>query len=228
MRHAGNAGKAARRMVLWTLVLLLCVLGSGVAAVLLGSIIAAVATGLIVVWFVFVVFTFYFFRDPTPRTPADAQAILAPACGKVDVIDEVDEVEFMGGRCKRVSVFMSIFDVHVQRAPVAGDLSFMVHHPGEFLNALNLESCARNENLLMGFESSERAGEKIGVRLIAGLIARRIVPWAALGDTVARGERLSLIQFGSRCDIYLPLTASIQVKLGDHAVAGQTVVALRS
>jgi phosphatidylserine decarboxylase len=146
----------------------------------------------------------------------------------VDVIDEVEEIEFMGGRCKRVSVFMSIFDVHVQRAPIAGNLSFMVHHPGEFLNALNLESCARNENLLMGFESCERAGEKIGVRLIAGLIARRIVPWAALGDRVERGERLSLIQFGSRCDIYLPLTAQVQVKIGDQVAGGQTVVAVRT
>jgi phosphatidylserine decarboxylase len=146
----------------------------------------------------------------------------------VDVIDEVEEVEFMNGLCKRVSVFMSIFDVHVQRSPVAGTLSFTVHHPGEFLNALNLESSARNENLLLGFESNERPGEKIAVRLVAGLIARRIVPWAVQGDTVERGERLSLIQYGSRCDIYLPLTANVRVKLGDHLVAGQSIVAVRT
>ena len=81
---------------------------------------------------------------------------------------------------------------------------------------------------MLGFESSEQPGEKIAVRLVAGLIARRIVPWAVQGDTVERGDRLSLIQYGSRCDIYLPLTALVQVKLGDHLVAGQSIVALRT
>jgi phosphatidylserine decarboxylase len=104
----------------------------------------------------------------------------------------------------------------------------MQYHPGEFLNAMDLESGARNENLLMGFESSEKPGEKIGIRLIAGLIARRIVPWIQVGDSVKRGDRISLIRFGSRCDIYLPLDAKIQINIGDKVVGGETILAYRS
>ncbi len=228
MKHAGKAGKAARRMIFWTLVLLLAILGGGLFAIVLASLIAATTTVLFAVWVLFSLFTLYFFRDPNPRVPGNPEAILAPAHGKVDLIDQIEEPEFMGGPCQRVSVFLSIFDVHVQRAPVSANLAYSKYNPGDFLNAMKPEAAIRNENLLLGFESTERADEKIGVRLIAGLIARRIVPWVSLGDTVARGERISLIQFGSRCDLYLPLNAKIQVKLGDKVVGGQTIMATRS
>jgi phosphatidylserine decarboxylase len=125
-------------------------------------------------------------------------------------------------------VFLSLFDVHVQRAPVAGRVVLRKRTPGQFLNAMRTDSAACNENVLFGFESSERAGEKIGVRLIAGVIARRIVPWVAEGDVVERGERISLIQFGSRCDLYLPLSAKVQVQLGQHVRGGATVMATRA
>jgi phosphatidylserine decarboxylase len=124
-------------------------------------------------------------------------------------------------------MFLSIFDVHVQYAPVAGRVVLLRHTAGQFLNAIKAESAAHNENVLIGYESGEQPGEKVGVRLIAGLIARRIVPWVAEGDVVARGERASLIQFGSRCDLYLPLSAQIAVKIGDHVRGGETVVAVR-
>jgi phosphatidylserine decarboxylase len=96
---------------------------------------------------------------------------------------------------------------------------------GEFLNALKTESAAHNENVLLGFEGSEPPGHKVGVRLIAGVIARRIVPYVQVGDQVARGDRISLIQFGSRADVYLPKDARIRVKLGDTVVGGETVLA---
>ena len=227
MKHAGKAGKAARRMIFWTLVFLLAVLGGGLFAIVLASLIAASTAVLFGVWFLFALFTFYFFRDPNPRVPAEAEAYVSVAHGTVDLVDQVEEPEFMGGRCQRISVFLSIFDVHVQRSAIAGKLVFSVYHAGEFLNAMKPEAALRNENLLLGFESAERPGERIGVRLIAGLIARRIVPWVALGDTVSRGERISLIQFGSRCDLYLPLEAKIRVKLGEKVVGGQTIMASR-
>ena len=150
--------------------------------------------------------------------------MVSPGHGKVDVIDEVDEPVFMGGRCKRISTFLSVINVHVQNTPVGGTVKYVKHTPGKFLNAMGTESATENENVLIGFESGE-GGVKIGVRLIAGLIARRIIPWVSEGEEVARGERMSLIQFGSRVDVYLPLSASIKVKLGDKVVGGESVLA---
>lgn len=227
MKHTGEAGKAGRKLIWWTLVLLLAILGGGLFAMVLGSLIAMTTTVLIVVWFLFALFTLYFFRDPNPHVPAAPDAIIAPAHGRVDAIEEITESEFMGGPCRRVSVFLSIFDVHVQYAPVAGRIDLSRYRPGQFLNAMKAESAIGNENVLLGIVSSEASEEKIGVRLIAGWIARRIVPWVEPGDTVARGERISLIQFGSRCDLYLPLTARIRVKHGDKVRGGETVIAIR-
>ena len=93
------------------------------------------------------------------------------------------------------------------------------------MSALKTECSAHNENVLVGFDSSEKPGEKIAVRLIAGVLARRIIPWIVVGDEVARGERVSLIQFGSRVDIYLPMSAAVKVKLGDHVTGGETILA---
>lgn len=226
MKHSGKATKAALKVIWWTLVLLLAILSVGILATLLATLITTLAAALVGLWVVFALFTIFFFRDPTPRVPMGENRIVAPAHGKIDVIDQTKEQEFMGGRCQRVSIFLSVLDVHVQKAPVAGRIALLRHTPGQFLNALKLESAAYNENILLGIESSERPGEKIGVRLIAGLLARRIVSWVELGDNVARGERISLIQFGSRVDLYLPLSAKIQVKVGDRAVGGETVVAI--
>jgi len=227
MKHTGEAGKAGRKLIWWTLILLLAILGGGLFAMVLGSLIAMTTTVLIVVWFLFALFTLYFFRDPNPHVPAAPDAIIAPAHGRVDAIEEITETEFMGGPCRRVSVFLSIFDVHVQYAPVAGRIDLSRYRPGQFLNAMKAESAIGNENVLLGIVSSEASEEKIGVRLIAGWIARRIVPWVEPGDPVARGERISLIQFGSRCDLYLPLTARIRVKQGDKVRGGETVIATR-
>ncbi|MHB1306849.1 MAG: phosphatidylserine decarboxylase [Limisphaerales bacterium] len=227
MKHAGKSSRAALRLIYWTLLALLTLMFAGALAQLMGALIVTVAGGLVGLWLVFCVFCLWFFRDPEPSVPRQAEAIVAPAHGRVDVIDELEEPDFMGGPCRRVSIFMSVFDVHVQRSPVAGRIAWLKHTPGQFLNAMRSDSAQHNENVLMGFESNERPGERIGVRLIAGLIARRIVSWVKPGDPVERGERVSLIQFGSRCDVYLPLSSEVKVKLGDRVRGGVTVLASR-
>jgi phosphatidylserine decarboxylase len=177
-------------------------------------------------WIVFALFTLYFFRDPNARIPSQANAILAPAHGKVDVIDTTNEPLFMRGECRRVSIFLSVMNVHVQNAPISGRIAFYKYTAGQFLNALRTESSEANENLLLGIEPSKPGGPRLAIRLIAGAIARRIVPFAQLGDEVAAGERIGLIQFGSRVDIYLPLETEVKVKIGDKVVGGETVVAV--
>jgi phosphatidylserine decarboxylase len=181
-----------------------------------------------VVWLLFAVFTIYFFRDPTPRVPPGPGLVVSPGHGKVDAIEQITEPQFMGGRCHRISTFLSVIDIHVQDAPVAGKIALLQHAGGQFLSALKPESATQNENVLIGFESSESPGEKIGVRLIAGVLARRIVPFVAVGDEVQRGGRISLIQFGSRCDLYLPLHYKLRIKVGDKVVGGETIMAAKS
>jgi phosphatidylserine decarboxylase len=227
MKNLGKARRAAWKMILWTFVLLVLILAGAILATVVGSLITTFWIVLALCWGVFVCFTLFFFRDPEPLVPTGPELIIAPAHGKVDVIDEIEEQEFMGGPCKRVSIFLSVFNVHVQNAPVSGKVVLVKETPGQFLNAMKLESAAHNENVLIGFESSEKQGEKIGVRLIAGLIARRIVPWVKPEDEVVRGDRLSLIQFGSRVDIYLPTSFRVMIKLGDKVRGGETVVATR-
>ena len=188
----------------------------------------AIPIGLIIsIWLLFVLFTIYFFRDPTPRVPTTPGIVVAPAHGKVDLVDEIDEPEVMGGRCQRISICLSLFNVHVQTAPVAASIDVVRHCPGRFLSAMKPASATQNENLLLGFRSVEKPYERIGVRLIAGFIARRIVAGVQLGDEVARGDRIGLIQFGSRCDLYLPSSAQLLVKVGDQVVGGETIVATR-
>ena len=207
--------------------------GAAVVALLVAAFLGKIIGGLILgaagvlagLWVVFVLFTLYFFRDPDPLVPAGANLVIAPGHGKVDAVDTTSEPEFMGGECQRISIFLSVIDVHVQNAPVTGRVAFFKHTPGQYLNALNADSAKFNENVLIGLESVEPPGEKVGVRLIAGLIARRIVPWVGQNDSVQRGERISLIQFGSRVDVYLSRKAKIKVKLGDKVVGGETVLA---
>ena len=176
-------------------------------------------------WVLFTAFTLFFFRDPEARVPEGKNLVLSPGHATVDVIDTVSEPEFMGGSCQRISMFLSVLNVHVQNAPLSGQVAFLKYTRGHFMNAMKTESAAHNENVLLGFVAGEPAGCRIGVRLIAGAIARRIVPFVQPGETVVRGERVSLIQFGSRADVYLPPNAQIQVKLGDRVVGGQTVIA---
>jgi phosphatidylserine decarboxylase len=227
MKHSGKARKAAFKLILITLVAGFVLWAILFVGSMVGALLAAVAVPvLLITWVLFVLFTLYFFRDPNPRVPVGANLVLSPAHGKVDVIDTITEPLFMGGEVQRISIFLSVIDVHVQNAPVGGKVAFYKYTTGQFLSALKTESAVYNENVLLGFEASEPRGQKVGVRLIAGVIARRIVPFVNAGDEVARGERIALIQFGSRADVYLPAKVRIKVSLGDKVVGGQTVLAV--
>ena len=225
MKHSGKAVRAGLKIIFWTLVLLVAVFAIGILATLLGALIATVSTVLVLVWILFAIFTLYFFRDPNPTAPSIPNAIVSPAHGTVDVIDETTETEVMGGPCQRISIFLSVFDVHVQKAPVSGKLIYFKHTMGKFLSATKSDCGAHNENVLIAFEPTEYPAQKIGLRLIAGLIARRIIPWVQLGDTMARSERISLIQYGSRCDLYLPASVKIHTRLGAKVKGGETIIA---
>ena len=216
---------AAFKLIAIALVAVVVLLAVSWLAAYIGALIWRLYAALFVLWIAFAGFTLYFFRDPEAMTPTGANLVVSPAHGKVDVIDTVVENEFMGGECKRISIFLSIFNVHVQNAPVTGRVAFFKHTPGQYLSATR-SSCAQfNENVFVGIESVEPRNEKIALRLIAGLIARRIVPWISQNDAMQRGERISLIQFGSRVEVYLPMSAKIKVPLGQHVVGGETVLA---
>ena len=227
MRHKGKATKAALKIILFTFIAGLVLWGVIAFAAVVGTVLSVVAVPvLLVLWVVFSLFTLYFFRDPNASAPMGANLVVSPGHGKIDVIDKTTEPLFMGGECQRISMFLSVFDVHVQNAPVSGKVSFFRYSVGQFINALKAESALHNENLLLGFTAPEPTSQKVGVRLIAGVIARRIVPFVQLGEEVARGERISLIQFGSRCDVYLPLSAKVKVNLGEKVAGGETVLAV--
>ena len=226
MKNSGNALLAALRLIGLAAAAVLALLVVAFLAKVVGTFVLHYLTWTLVgLWVLFTGFAFYFFRDPDPLVPTAANLVISPGHGKVDAIGTVNEPEFMGGECQRISIFLSVIDVHVQCAPVAGRIACFKHTPGRYLSALKAESAQFNENVLIGFDVAEPPGEKIGVRLIAGVIARRIVPWVKENDIVQRGERISLIQFGSRVDVYLPRRAKIQVKLGDKVTGGETMIA---
>jgi phosphatidylserine decarboxylase len=213
-------GKALGALLIW--------LAGPLLAVWCGLSLLTMALAVTALWIIFMAFTLYFFRDPTPNVPSAGDVVVAPAHGLVDCVEESREPQFLGGRCWRLSIFLSVLDVHVQNAPVAGQVIFLRHERGSFLSALKTESAVLNENLLVGIKSSERPGELVAVRQIAGVLARRIESWVNPGDMVARGQRLGIIYYGSRCDLYLPLNVKITVKPGARVVGGQTVVARRA
>jgi phosphatidylserine decarboxylase len=225
VKHSGKAAQSALKLIGLSGAAVLVLIAVAFIAKFIGSMVIGLAGVLFLGWALFVLFTFYFFRDPDPVVPTGKNLVLAPGHGKVDTIDTTTEPEFLGGECQRISIFLSVFDVHVQNAPLTGRIVFFKHSPGQYLNAMRADCAKFNENVLIGIEAGEPMGEKIGVRLIAGLIARRIVPWIAQNDIVQRGERISLIQFGSRVDVYLPRSAKIKVQLGDRVVGGESILA---
>jgi len=225
MKHSGKARKAAFKMLMITLALVILLPVVGVLGWLISSAMIGVSVFIFLVWCLFALFTLYFFRDPNARVPAGAGLVVSPGHGKVDVIDTMNETQFMGGNCQRISMFLSVVDVHVQNAPVSGKVTYLKATEGQFLNAMKTECATCNENVYIGFQSTDPQNEKIGMKLIAGVIARRIVPFVDVGDELARGDRVSLIQFGSRVDVYLPHSAKIKVKLGDRVVGGESVLA---
>ncbi len=163
----------------------------------------------------------YFFRDPERTPPADPRAIVAPADGKVILVDQVSDDDL--GPARRVAIFMNVFDVHVNRAPAAGTVAEARHFPGRFLAAYREDAASANERQVTLLQAED--GRPLKVVQIAGLLARRIIPFVKPGDRLARGQRLGLICFGSRVDVYLPENCEIIARKGDRLTAGESVVA---
>ena len=167
-----------------------------------------------------------FFRDPPRRLPETANVIVSPADGKVVEVTQLDHYDFLDGPAVRIGIFLSIFNVHINRAPFAGQVVDLHYQPGEFLNALNPASALRNESMWIGFETAEETPRRFAVRQISGAIARRIVCPLAVGQAVTRGEKFGMIKLGSRTELILPATAvEVTVKVGDKVHAGRDVVA---
>jgi len=170
-----------------------------------------------------VVFSLWFFRDPERTIPDDPDAIVSPADGVVTDVEEVGELP-QGGKGWRISIFLSVFSVHVNRAPVAGRIESSDYKPGKFLDARHRDSATKNESQTWFFGVEDRAG-RVVVRQITGAIARRIVPWSAVGDVVPKGFRFGMIRFGSRTDLFLPASATPVIKVGQSVEGGADVVA---
>jgi phosphatidylserine decarboxylase len=171
-----------------------------------------------------------FFRDPIRTTPKGEGLIVAPADGLVTMIANVPPPRELQGEdglgsepVSRVSIFMSVFDVHINRTPIAGQIKRVVYIPGKFLNADLDKASEDNERQHILVEG--RDGTRVGFTQIAGLVARRIVPWVRPGDHVATGQRIGIIRFGSRVDVYLPVGTAPRLILGQRTIAGETIVA---
>lgn len=162
-----------------------------------------------------------FFRDPARVAPQAEGVVIAPADGKVTRVDEVPEEGYFGRRVRRISIFLSIFDVHVNYAPVSGTVDYMHYRRGSFRNAMRDIASVVNENNTIGIRAK---GTAMAVRQIAGMIARRIVCRCTVGDRVRAGERIGLIKFGSRVDVFLPLGARVLVREGQRVRGGETVI----
>jgi phosphatidylserine decarboxylase len=177
---------------------------------------------LTVVMVIVAVWVAYFFRDPERTGERGDRVVTAPADGKVVLITEVDEPAFIHGRALRVSIFMNVFNVHVNRYPVTGTVRYLQYNPGKFLNAAVEKSSLENEQMSVGIETGRT---RILVRQIAGLIARRIVTYSKEGEQVEQAQRMGLIRFGSRVDVFLPVSAKPRVRVGETTFAGVTVLA---
>jgi len=185
----------------------------GVIFFLLHWVAAAAVLGL------FGLFCFSFFRDPERVIPPDPGAIVSPADGRVVVITDEAHAGVPG---KRISIFLAVWNVHVNRTPASGTITKLDYQPGRFLAAMRAEASVQNEQNI--FTLATEHGE-IVFKQIAGFVARRVVAWKKAGDAVARGERIGLVRFGSRADVWLPASASIVVKLGDHVAGGSSILA---
>lgn len=193
--------------IAWGLVALTSLLGATLVAWLLVP---------IAIW------TIAFFRDPVREGPRGDNLVIAPADGKVVSIITIDEPEVIGGSSTRISIFMNVFNVHVNRYPITGEITFRRHSPGKFLNAASEKASTENEQSDIGMQG--RRGPVL-VRQIAGLVARRIVTDHEVGARVAQAERLGLIRFGSRVDVFLPAGVAPRVQVGDQTLAGKSVIA---
>lgn len=177
---------------------------------------------LTLLFFALIIYTFAFFRDPERTTSAEPDTVVAAADGVVADIIEIDETEVVKTRMKRVGIFLSVFDVHTNRAPIAGRVTYRQHREGLMLDARSADCSTKNESMTWAFESPRAT---LVVKQLTGAIARRIVGWSKVGDELQKGERFGMIRFGSRTEVYLPMDATVLVKVGDRVQGGATVIA---
>ena len=182
----------------------------------------ALAVSLAAAVSVLTLFMLWFFRDPLRMAPRDTALVVAPGEGRVVDIKEIHEPSFLRTTARRISIFLSVFDVHVQRSPVSGTVEHRVHKPGRFAVAWLEKASEDNEQASLGIATPHG---RVLVRQIAGLIARRIVTDPAVGDRVERGERIGIIRFGSRVDLFVPLDWELTCAVGDRARVGSTPLA---
>jgi phosphatidylserine decarboxylase len=188
----------------------------------LGIIGLFVSSWLTLVCLLLIIYVFIFFRDPERTPPADPDLVVAAADGVVVEITEIEETEVVRQTMRRVAIFLSVFDVHTNRAPIDGRIIYRQHHEGLCLDARNPECSVRNEAMTWAFENPRAI---LVVRQITGAIARRIVGWSNVGDHVRKGDRFGMIRFGSRTEVYLPMSASVLVKVGERVAGGATAIA---
>ncbi len=192
------------------------------AALVLAALAWLLHWGLALVFALLAVFIMWFFRDPERPVPQEDRLVVSPADGRVMFVREVEEPHFVGGPAVMISIFLSVFDVHINRSPVAGQVAYRRHVPGKFLAAWDDAVGEVNERAYLGLVTAD--GQRVLVSQVAGLVARRIVTWPAVGDRLDRGQRFGLIRFGSCTQLWLPPGSEICVKPGDRVVGGQTVV----
>ena len=197
----------------WPFVGTLAVLAILALLVHWGLTLALAVLGLFVMWF---------FRDPERPIPTEDGLVVSPADGRVMFVREVEEPRFVGGRAVMVSIFLSVFDVHINRSPVAGEVTYREYVPGRFLAAWDESVGEVNERSYLGLVTA--CGRRVLVSQVAGLLARRIVTWPSVGDRLERGERFGLIRFGSCTQIWLPPDSEVLVNPGDRVVGGETVI----
>lgn len=196
------------------LIFVLCIIVTYFFPVLLLKIL----TGIIAIIFLF---NFYFFRDPERNIPKGKDLILSPADGTVVLIEEVEEPYYFKTKVRRVSIFLSVFNVHVNRIPVSGKVEFLKYIKGKFLVAFDDKASEENEQSIIGIRLEKG---KILFKQIAGIIARRIVFHVVVGDRVNAGDRFGLIRYGSRVDIFFPENVELKVSLKDKVYGGETII----
>jgi phosphatidylserine decarboxylase len=170
---------------------------------------------------ILLLFVGFFFRNPERVIPGQNGLVVSPADGVVMSVEEVFESRYLQAEATRVSIFLNIFNVHVNRAPIAGTVEYQHYQPGKFLPAYKVEAAQLNEQNLIGIKQGEM---RILTSQIAGLIARRVVSWVKPGDVLQRGERIGLIKFGSCTELYLPKSIQIEVRKGDQVKGGETII----
>lgn len=167
-------------------------------------------------------FVLYFFRDPSRLVPDDEAALVSPADGRIILIEQVVDDRYLQTSVHKVSIFMNVFDVHVNRTPYAGTVEKIVYAPGRFYSADSNRAALENETCAVVLDAGQ--GRRMAFVQMAGLIARRIICWTEKGDTLTKGERFGMIRFGSRVDLYLPLEMRLEVKKGQRVKAGESVI----